>query len=193
MDDRLHPNLARVAAAYDDLFEQFARGQLSAADAKARIRNLIARDDSGIEWTLNPDDRNWYRRTVHGDWVRDRPPTMGVKTASGWDMSGHDPMADPRHRVSDTRIDPRLVTDPDVLRGSTARMVRNHPEPAPVPRRTERARWAVAIATAVVTVSILVWLFTAWNSPLRDDPTPREDPTVGVTDLPGAGTPTTTG
>jgi hypothetical protein len=171
-NEQLHPNLARIAATYDDLFEQYSRNQLSAAEAKARIRTLVARDDHGIEWSLNPEDRSWYRRTVHGQWIKDTPPTVGVATWNGWDISGHDPMSDPRYRVEETPTDPRLITNTDALRGSTARMVRNHPDPDPVPRSTERSRWILTGVLVAITVVVTVWFFTAWNSPLRENPTP---------------------
>jgi hypothetical protein len=76
----LHPNLARIAAAYDDVHRRYGIRQLSAADAKAEILALQARDDDGIIWRISPEDGTWLRKTRDGRWEQGTPPRSGLAT-----------------------------------------------------------------------------------------------------------------
>lgn len=152
---RLHPNLARIAAVYDDVVAGFARGELSPDEARHRISSLVARDDQGITWCISPNDGQWYRVTVTGELVADTPPEAGVATYTGWDLSGDGRLDDPRLRIVDHRVDPRTLGDADDLGGSTARYVRNAAEPEP------RRKWfpiAIAVLVAVVVLSAFLAL-----------------------------------
>lgn len=122
----LHPNLARLAASYDDIMERYTKNQLTEKEAKELIKNLVARDDQGIQWAIDPEDGQWFRYTLKGMKVKDSPPEAGIATHTGWDVSGGgDPLADPRLRVIDEDIDPRAYHDPDGLVGATSRYTRN--------------------------------------------------------------------
>jgi len=157
---RLHPNLAKMAASYDDICEQFSRNQLTAEEARVRITSLVGRDDQGVQWCISPDDGNWYRVTVSGRLVRDEPPQAGVATYTGWDLSGGDPSSDPRYRVVDHKVDPRDLSDPSALGGSTARFVRNEADER---RRTASPGrlWIVLVAVLVAVVVVSLWMATS--------------------------------
>lgn len=168
---QLHPNLARLAATYDDILEQFTRNQLSPEEARFRVSSLTARDDQGVQWCINPDDGQWYRMTVQGRLVRDVPPEAGVATYTGWDLSGGDPMADPRNRVIDSVVDPRELSQSTQLTGATARFVRNEADERASQRPAPR-RWLL-IAAAVLAMFVVVGLWmSSRHSPSAPAPTP---------------------
>lgn len=163
---RLHPNLARLAASYDDILEQFTRNQLSAEQARQRISALVSRDDQGVQWCISPDDGQWYRVTIHNQLVRDEPPEVGLATYTGWDLSGGDPMADPRHRIVDIAVDPRELHDASSLVGSTSRFVRNQADEAA--RERKRANgWVLLTAGLVVVAAVSLWMALRHDEPAR--------------------------
>lgn len=104
MGQSLHPNLAKLAASYDELLERYANGHLSAAAARSEIATLVARDDDGILWSIDPDSGQWLRRTRSGNLVPGEPPTYGLATPTPHDLSGN-----PNAFVPDSRIDHYLV------------------------------------------------------------------------------------
>lgn len=176
----LHPNLARLAASYDDILEQFARDQLSAQQARQRISALVSRDDQGVQWCINPDDGQWHRITLQNEMVRDDPPEVGLATYTGWDLSGGDPMADPRHRIIDEAVDPRNLNAPESLVGSTARFVRNQADEAQVKRSGGRG--------GVIVIGVLILLSVAglWMAQRshKADPVQRQPlPAISVPGL----------
>ena len=57
----LHPNLAKLAAAYDEILDRIARGQVTSVAARAEIAQLEARDDQGVRWNIDPDTGEWVR------------------------------------------------------------------------------------------------------------------------------------
>lgn len=84
----LHPNLARIAVRYQELVDAYARQEIDAAEAGVRMRELVARDDDGVQWTVNPRDGGWLRCTVWGEWVPGDPPRAGFATITAWELSG---------------------------------------------------------------------------------------------------------
>lgn len=76
MTQPLHPNLAKLAAAYDEIFLRWSCGQIDAAEARMEILALQARDDDGILWSIDPESGAWLRRTLGGELVRDTPPSL---------------------------------------------------------------------------------------------------------------------
>ena len=84
----LHPNLARIAVAYQDLVQAYASGLVDANRASVLMRELVGRDDEGTQWTINPRDGGWLRCTVWGEWVSASPPQSGFATLSAWELSG---------------------------------------------------------------------------------------------------------
>lgn len=84
----LHPNLARIAAAYQELTQAYADGRIDAHQATMFVRELVARDDEGTQWTINPRDGGWLRFTRNGELVPAAPPQLGVATLASWELSG---------------------------------------------------------------------------------------------------------
>ena len=84
----LHPNLARIAVRYQELVDAYARREVDATEASLRMRELVARDDDGVQWTVNPRDGGWLRCTVWGEWVPGEPPRQGFATLTAWELSG---------------------------------------------------------------------------------------------------------
>lgn len=155
----LHPNLARMAAAYDDIMERFARNQITKEDARYRISNLVSRDDQGVQWCISPDDGQWYRQTVGGRLVKDTPPQAGVGTYSGWELSGGgDPLSDPRLRVVDNKVDPRSLTDPHTLAGSTSRVVRGEADDNN--RASKNIWWFIVFSLFAIIAVVAIYMAT---------------------------------
>lgn len=143
--DPLHPNLARIAAAYDDIHRRYGLRQLSADDAKAEILALQARDDDGVIWRISPNDGSWLRRTRDGQWVRGTPPPAGLATPTAHDLS-----RDPRVFNPDRNIAFRRVADQiDGIHGAT-RQLTDRSDAASNGRRWQTVTWlVVAVMVAV--------------------------------------------
>ena len=116
----LHPNLARLAAGYDQIFERWQRGELRPADVRLRMQALVARDDDGVQWRIDPDTGGWQRQTISGQWVTGVPPAYGYPTATPWELSGAAGV-DPSIRVRSEAVDESLLYGPMSLRGATRR------------------------------------------------------------------------
>ena len=140
MDRPLHPNLALIAAAYDDVMQAFRAGLLSAAEARRRVLTLVARDDSGLEWSINPDTGQWQYRSHFGELVNANPPAYGVVGFTPADIGGGEPA---ESRVALYEIDQRTLYTPGQLRG--AAMLGAGPAGAP-----RRARRLLVVAALVL-------------------------------------------
>lgn len=84
----LHPNLARIAVSYQELAKNYANGVIDAATATVRSRELVARDDAGVMWTINPRDGGWLRCLHNGTWVPGEPPRQGFANLTPWQING---------------------------------------------------------------------------------------------------------
>lgn len=180
MEHALHPNLAQLAASYDDICSQVEMGLMAPGDAKAAIMALIARDDAGVQWCISPDDGNWYRRTRTGEMVADTPPRSGIQTPSGWDVSSSTTaLGDPRHRVYTREVDPLEHRSPTDLAGSTVAASvtpsRRGPSLGSFRPSDTFVRRAVA-ALAVVLILASAWMF--WSSSSPETPPVETLPTV---------------
>jgi hypothetical protein len=115
----LHPNLAKIAASYDDIIYRFGQGRVSAAAARNEVMTLVARDDEGVQWSINPDTGGWQRRTLSGTLVAGEPPAYGLATATPHDLS--DPRAGfrPDSFVELHPVDNELLYSPSQFAGST--------------------------------------------------------------------------
>lgn len=118
MDRSLHPNLARIAAAYDDVMHNFRAGRLTPAEARRRVLTLVARDDQGLEWSINPDSGKWQYRSHFGDLTEATPPAYGVAGFSPADLGSGLPSAADR-QVNLYEIDQHALYSPGQLSGST--------------------------------------------------------------------------
>jgi hypothetical protein len=154
MDKPLHPNLARIAAAYDEVMQSHRSGLLPANEARRRVLTLIARDDSGLEWSINPDTGQWQYRTQFGAQVEANPPAYGVASFSPGDLGSGSADDD---RVTLYEIDQRALFAPGQLRGSTMLL--------DGPGDLRRGRWghlarrgAIVVAVAVPAAALLLLL-----------------------------------
>lgn len=100
----LHPNLARIAATYDEIVAAFSQGQLSAREARARIESLTARDDAGVEWSIDAVTGQWQYRTLDGRLRAGDPPTWGLASLTPHDLGSGS--ANPDRRVAFYEMDP---------------------------------------------------------------------------------------
>jgi len=116
VDRPLNPNLARIAAAYDDVMASFRAGQLNPQEARRRVLALVARDDSGLEWSINPDTGRWQYRSQFGEYVTAEPPAYGVAGFTPSDL-GAGPVLDDRVKLLE--VDQNALRSPGSLRGST--------------------------------------------------------------------------
>lgn len=156
MTQPLHPNLAKIAAAYDDIYRRFSLGQLDARRAQAEIAALVARDDEGVMWSIDPESGDWRRRTRTGQLVVDNPPGFGLATPTAADVSGGGDF-NPSSHISFVEVDQGLLTPPDPLTGATRRHLQHHTPGENMPiGRTLRILALAAIAVAVMLAILAV-------------------------------------
>lgn len=117
MDRPLHPNLGRIAAAYDDVMADFRAGRIPAAEARRRVLTLIARDDNGLEWSINPDTGGWQYRNQFGEMTSANPPAYGVAGFTPTDLGGG---RGDDQRVRLYEVDQEALRAEGQLRGSTS-------------------------------------------------------------------------
>lgn len=142
----LHPNLARIAAEYDEIVSLFQRGQMTATQANAKIRALVARDDAGLEWSIDTNTGSWQFRTTTGDLVISDPPTWGLAGATPRDF-GSLHGKDPDQRVDFHEVDESRFAGS--LHGSTRRMGS--------PDREQRQRPKAILGLGVLLVTVLAF------------------------------------
>lgn len=118
----LHPNLARIGAAYDRVQARAARGEITAAQARAEIMHLVARDDEGVLWSIDASTGNWMRRTITGELVQDTPPTYGVATPTAHDLTRNPAgVFNPDVQLVFHEVDETQLLGERSLRGATRR------------------------------------------------------------------------
>ena len=148
MDRPLHPNLARIAAAYDAVMEDFRSQRIGPAEARRRVLTLIARDDNGLEWSIDPDTGAWQYRSQFGDLVTANPPAYGVAAFTPADLGGGRG-DDPRVRLYE--VDQDALRAEGQLRGSTSLPDRR---PVLARRSTRRVGLLVLAAAAAAAVAL---------------------------------------
>jgi hypothetical protein len=116
MDRPLHPNLARIASAYDQVMYEYRSGVLSPAEARRRTMTLVARDDNGLEWSIDPDTGSWRYRNQFGEMITANPPAYGVASFTPADLGGG---TDDDARVRLYEVDQGALHNGNQLRGST--------------------------------------------------------------------------
>lgn len=131
MSQPLHPNLARIAAAYDDVVARASRGELSAAQARSEVSRLVAKDDEGVDWSIDASTGLWMRRKFNGELVFDTPPTYGLATPTAYDLSRvPNGTVNPDVNIVFHEVDETLLLPPSSLRGATRRDIVAVPEPS---------------------------------------------------------------
>lgn len=155
MERSLHPSLARIAASYDEILLEFQQGRLSAPESRRRILALVARDDNGVEWSIDPDSGRWRYRTKWGEFAHGEPPGFGMVQATAHDL-GAGSGRSPDDRVTMQEVDLDLLVSPAALAGSTMSA-----SPVRSPKRSRRFGvrqfvGAALIGTALVALAILL-------------------------------------
>ena len=145
---RLHPNLARIAAAYQDLTNAYAAGRVTSQQAALFARELVARDDEGTQWTINSRDGGWLRFTRSGEWVSDTPPSQGVATLSAWDVSD---ASGPETAISYQTVGHPAAGAATGLRNATHRYARRQRDLSSM----SRPRWVYPIFVTVALGAVL--------------------------------------
>ena len=157
----LHPNLAVLAARYDDVADQARRGLLDPAEAHRRIAVLEARDDAGTRWRIDPASGAWERLSVARGWELATPPTFGLATPTPLDVSPPGGVA-PAPDVAVRPVDEAGLYAGRALAGST-RGPRRTPEPerpAWVPRREGRVLLPLSVTGGLVVALLIARLLT---------------------------------
>lgn len=190
----LHPNIARIAAAYDVILEQLGNRQLSVTEARAKVAQLEARDDQGTRWSIDPDTGQFVRKTAMGAEEYDTPPRVGYQTDDAFSYTrpqGTNPFAhagqveDPNQRVEMfTAPGDRLTMPPTQLAGATRHgptsQSSNHAGGSPLAalKRLPVAARAGLAATVVIILLLLVAGLTGDDEPAQ---APGEQPRDSVT------------
>lgn len=104
MPNPLHPNLARLAAAYDEIIERHRTGRISARQAYGEVSALVGRDDSGLLWTIDPSSGRWSFRSLNGELVASEPPRFGIASPTPAELGAGGP-GDLDQRISFFPID----------------------------------------------------------------------------------------
>jgi hypothetical protein len=174
VSDSLHPNLARLAATYDEIFSRWSRGQIDAAQARMEISALVTRDDEGILWSIDPDSGSWLRRTITGDVVADDPPKFGLATPTPHDLSTNPGSFNPDTRIRLGIVDDELTHAASSLTGSTRRARRDRARTAAQASSNTRVVVAgVAVAVAAL-LAIVALSGSNGDEPLAPGPAPAE-------------------
>jgi hypothetical protein len=150
VDRPLNPNLARIAAAYDDVMASYRAGQITPQEARRRVLALVARDDNGLEWSINPDTGRWQYRSQFGEYVTAEPPAFGVAGFTPADLGAGNRNDD---RITLIEVDQSALSSPGSLRGSTMFGA------APAPRHRRRSLVLLAagamLLVGLVTLRVL--------------------------------------
>jgi len=81
-----HPALARLAAQHDEVIREMREGRLTPAEARRRVKMLVARDDTGVEWSIDPDTGAWRYRDRSGTFAYGEPPAIGDRGSEPSDV-----------------------------------------------------------------------------------------------------------
>lgn len=174
VETSLHPNLARIAASYQQILGRMQRGELSVTHAHVEIRELIARDDDGVQWTINPADGGWLFLSRNGSWMPADPPKSGYATLTPHDLravAGDMPVA---YNPDWDLTMQRAAESRNGLRGSTRRRV-----PAIAQSKVQVWRWVV-IAAAAAIAALMLWTLAGRDAeliapgPIVQVPTPAQ-------------------
>lgn len=137
---QMHPNLARLAVRYDDLYKQWQTGRITGETARALMANLSERDDQGTRWTIDPDTGRFVRQTAFNAVEYDTPPSSGVLTPDPFAYSAAARSDDPSLRL-------QLFADESMQRPAA---------PAVVSPSTQNSQWWRAHPWAAVVAVLLL-------------------------------------
>jgi hypothetical protein len=114
----LHPNLARIAARYDEILLEITSGRISVYQGRRKIETLCAKDDNGVEWSISAETGSWMYRAIDGKLIPADPPMWGMASATPRDF-GSIQGGDPDVRINFIEVDESAQMG---LRGSTRRL-----------------------------------------------------------------------
>ena len=151
MERSLHPNLARVAAEYDEVLLAFQQGRIAPNEARRRIMALVARDDNGLEWSIDVETGKWRYRTHFGSFALGDPPAYGVLAPTPHDL-GSGTRLPSDDRVALQQVDMIALTSEGSLTGSTLLPPIGDVRPAAPSRRAMIAALAVVVGVVMIVV-----------------------------------------
>ncbi len=153
MEQPLHPNLARIAAAHAAVRANLNSGRISTSEARAQVAALVARDDQGILWSVDYATGVWMRRTRTGQLVADTPPSYGLATPTPFDVSTPaSGVRNPDGQITRVPVVNELTWAPNQLAGAT-RMPRDVAHVAAAQRAERAGRMLLVSALAVLAVA----------------------------------------
>lgn len=155
LERTLHPNLAKIAAAYDEIVERANRNALTAPAARDLIAQLEARDDEGVRWSIDASTGAWIRKTAFGDLEFDSaPPTSGYATPDAFDLTPNATAFNPGERLTFQQVS-NAAPYPGALLGATRRETAGPARmPGPNPRRRTRRMWLAGILLLVLGTAV---------------------------------------
>jgi hypothetical protein len=74
----LHPELAKIAIRYDEVVELCKLNKLTNEKAYKIIIKLVARDDIGLYWSIDPYTGKWFYYSSNGLKIFSQPPAFGA-------------------------------------------------------------------------------------------------------------------
>lgn len=151
-DEPLHPNLARIAAAYDDIHRRFSVRQIDADGARAEILALQARDDEGVIWRISPDDGSWLRRSRDGQWNPGTPPTSGLATPTAHDLSRDPNLFNPDRNITFDTVADKV----DGLHGASRQLHTDQRAASGGPDAAGKLLFAVMMVVGAALVAVLL-------------------------------------
>ena len=114
----LHPNLARIDLRYDETIQKFNEHQLDASQTLSILQTLVARDDNGVVWAIDPHSGKWVYRDIKGEFIPGEPPVYGVAGIKTIDLD-REAKYDNDWNISNIEIDQSLIYPIGSLNGST--------------------------------------------------------------------------
>lgn len=176
----LHPNLARLAAAYDNVIERYSRREINPNQARSDILALVARDDNGVQWSIDPDSGDWCYRNLKGQLVVGDPPSYGLATPTAHDLSRNPNAFNPDTKIQFQEVDESLLHPPGSLIGSTR--VRANDSSGSFKEFIQSTRGKILSAAAALAVAGLI--FVNFGPDLSADDAPEapsiEEPAAPV-------------
>lgn len=192
----LHPNLARIAAVYDDIVLRFSRGEINAADARGQILALMARDDNGTMWSIDPDTAQWRYQTLQGRLEFGEPPLSGLATPTAFDLTRDSRANNPDGNISFYQVDESLTNPPTSLVGSTRRPQARAPQSVKdkalglADQYLETpVKKAIALLVVVVLLGLGIFALTSGRDPEPTPSVPSESGSVPAPSAPPAPAP----
>lgn len=183
-EESLHPNLARLAAAYDQVLEQLNAGLITSSQARAKIEALEARDDQGVRWSIDPNTGDFVRRTAFGELEFGTPPGFGVSTPDAFSVSDPDRDDNPNLRLSVSQVG--TFDAPAGMAGATRSASPDLPAPAPgessgfMAKLTTLPNWVKYAVIGVVFIAVAAGVWVVKSSASTPTPTPTPTPTISA-------------